>query len=570
MKKIFAILISALLLGGCTLEEKVVSSSMPENFYQTTQQCIVGLNGCYQPLRNIYGNQNYFDAIEGVSDIIYSAATDRVNAICRYSPTSPEFGATIWTQGYRGVMRCNAMYAAIERAPLTESEKAPLLAECAILRALYYYVLTCNFGDVPYYTEEVTNDNNYAIVHLPRMSAVDTRDKLIDELIEWLMPTNHPTRPGKEALLLQRTYDNENYRIGAAVGLMVAGKMCMWNKRWVDAIDIYGVLEDIYGNGAGNPAGALSQYPLSDIPFGKKYTRESIFEISNTSREYGLQVTGTLASICTPSRSSDSTEGDETDVDQIVSSDYYGGIGIPEMGDQQRTQAPLRPTAYYYKTIMPYVSGSNPTPDMRCAAFPYGSDVTDQVENTAGNLAWRWKGYAKGNDRTLVDPIVRWFSGLSKATDRPYLGNKFWCFGMIYNQDSNNFKVFRFAGVLLNLAEAHLMLNGDMTKACAYLNAVRSRAGLTALQTSAFEDNNDLLSEIQDESARELFGEYCRRHDLVRWGIWYERVMAYSDSSLLKGNIEGRPCFQYYPIPDTEVVLSDGALDNNEYNKYGL
>ena len=55
---------------------------------------------------------------------------------------------------------------------------------------------------------------------------------------------------------------------------------------------------------------------------------------------------------------------------------------------------------------------------------------------------------------------------------RPYLGDKFWCYGMQYSLDHNSYKIFRFAGAVLGLAEAWYQ-KGDLDKACAYLNAIQ-------------------------------------------------------------------------------------------------
>ena len=130
------------------------------------------------------------------------------------------------------------------------------------------------------------------------------------------------------------------------------------------------------------------------------------------------------------------------------------------------------------------------------------------------------------------------------------------------------------------MSEAWLGL-GDIDKSCAYLNEVKRRAGIDTLEPLSL-DEDQLLSEIQDECARELFGECQRKHDLVRWGIWYEYVLQYNagpknteypedggeNNIRLLENI--RPCQEYYPIPDEQVTYSKGALDNKEYNKYGL
>ena len=73
-----------------------------------------------------------------------------------------------------------------------------------------------------------------------------------------------------------------------------------------------------------------------------------------------------------------------------------------------------------------------------------------------------------------------------------------------------------------------------------------------------------------------MFGEFHRRHSLVRWGIWHDQIVnhARSTSETAKCDIvnyvSGYPCREYYPIPDQQIVLSNYNLDNKEYSKYGL
>ena len=137
MKKIILLIISVFALVGCTLEEQLYDSQ-PTTYYQTFTQCRTGLNGCYIPLRSIYANGDYFEVCEVAADLIYHNSDSYYDAMCNYTQSIPRFGATIWNQGYLGVMRCNAMYAAIERSSLSDDEKATLLAETVIMRAFYY------------------------------------------------------------------------------------------------------------------------------------------------------------------------------------------------------------------------------------------------------------------------------------------------------------------------------------------------------------------------------------------------------------------------------------------------
>ena len=142
----------------------------------------------------------------------------------------------------------------------------------------------------------------------------------------------------------------------------------------------------------------------------------------------------------------------------------------------------------------------------------------------------------------------------------PWLGNKFWCFDMNYTHDVNNYPVFRYAGVLLNLAEAWFR-KGDDVKACKYAGITMTRAGLAALPPST----PNILSAIQEECAKELFGEFQRKFDLVRWGIWYERCEGNTEAKYLHEYC--KPYHRYYPIPSAQIALSHGALKNEAYEQ---
>ena len=115
-------------------------------------------------------------------------------------------------------------------------------------------------------------------------------------------------------------------------------------------------------------------------------------------------------------------------------------------------------------------------------------------------------------------------------------------------------------------AEAYLM-SGNADMACRYLNITRTRAGYSEyISLNSVGGSVDaLMEEIRIERAKELFGEYQRKFDLVRWGIWYERTSLYNQNAHLQSYI--RPFHRYWPIPVEQVTYSGGALDNNEYNE---
>lgn len=495
---LFSAVVSALLLvtPSCSLEEDTSSLSTPENFFRKVSECQSVLNGCYIPLKNIY-TYTYMIATEGVTDILYIASGTQ-DAQLDISPAKPRFGSTVWTQGFLGVQRCNfAIHGITASEYLTEEQKLPLVGEAIVLRAYYYYLLTSFFGDVPYYEDDVKDQQTLArIGKLPRMSAVETRNKLIAQLQDYA-----------SRMKQQRTSEAEGNRLGAAVGWMLIGKMAMWNKQWPTALAALGELEKIYGD--------LAEYDYaSNVMFRNKNTPESIMEIQHTYTAGGLSYTSTVASICMPYPRKSGTN-------------IYNGVEVEELGDASTAWSPLRPNVFFCQGLQTRL----------------GTDI-----RTKYNMAWEYNGHT--------------FDGVNS---RPWMGPKFWCPNLQASSDGNNYKVFRYADAILMIAECYCMME-EADKSMEYLNQVKTRAQIKPY--TKFKTYARLMDEIRNERARELVGEFQRKFDLVRWGIWYQSVVDYSDYQLLLNNI--RPCHEYYPIPDTEVVYSGYNLDNKAYAAYGL
>lgn len=565
MKRILFATILASALVSCSLKENLKSTSRSEDFYTNAVQCQSGINACYNLIRSMMGGHNIWLMTDCQTDCMILNQSTTYIATLNISPTRPAIASTIWQYCYMGVMRTNSMLDAIEKCRAaggcTDGEALSMTAETVTLRAFFYYLLTCTFGDVPFYTDVVTSENRAAIASLPRMSANATRDFLIGDLMKYLKPVS---KGGLGGFTMKRSYDAPvDNRLGAAVALMLAGKMCMWNERWDDALEALGMLEEIYGKYSDNPEAFAADYPLTDIPFSRKFTKESIFEISNNFDAYGIQLTGYIAAVSTPAKGTTTVEGE--DEEEYVISDIYAGIGIPELGKDSRITTAVRPTSYFFERVLNYDS-----PDLRSGEYSCGAE---QARGGSGNLAWRWKGYAaEDTERNPEDCKVRWFktgssagAGNLTAVQRPWLGNKFWCPGMTYTLDSNNPKFFRYADALLMMAECYLE-KGDMTGAAAYLNITRIRAGLPRISISSVAGNKEaFMEEIRLERARELFGEFQRKFDLVRWGIWYERTRDYNDGMYLGDFIQ--PYHRYMPIPAEQITYSGGALDNKEYGE---
>ena len=107
---IFFLLTTIFVAGSCSyLNEEIRSSSQKATYYQTEEQIVSGLNGCYMPLRTIYTSNSYFLVTEAQTDLLFKNSKGNIATLEGISPRSPSIGTTIWTNGYLGVMRTNAM-----------------------------------------------------------------------------------------------------------------------------------------------------------------------------------------------------------------------------------------------------------------------------------------------------------------------------------------------------------------------------------------------------------------------------------------------------------------------------
>jgi len=84
---------------------------------------------------------------------------------------------------------------------------------------------------------------------------------------------------------------------------------------------------------------------------------------------------------------------------------------------------------------------------------------------------------------------------------------------------SRNLILLRYADVLLMLSEALNEQGYNTGNAFLHLNAIRTRAGLTALTTTDLSDQDSFREEIRKQRRLELAHENTRWFDLVRWGI---------------------------------------------------
>jgi hypothetical protein len=120
---------------------------------------------------------------------------------------------------------------------------------------------------------------------------------------------------------------------------------------------------------------------------------------------------------------------------------------------------------------------------------------------------------------------------------------------------NNNLRVYRYSETLLNAAELLLKTGGSAGEADGYVNEVRARAGLSAINGVSQDD-------ILNERRHEFMGEGKRYFDLVRTGKAASVLTPSNDSGgfRTKGWSED---VRYLPIPQDNIDAAQGTLKQN-------
>ena len=136
----------------------------------------------------------------------------------------------------------------------------------------------------------------------------------------------------------------------------------------------------------------------------------------------------------------------------------------------------------------------------------------------------------------------------------------------------NNYRILRYADVLLLKAEAILQSGGSTSEAIGVINQVRTRAramgaGPNPADFSTAETNKTTIMQwIMDERLRELAGEGQRWFDIRRWHMQGIITLnnAFFDSNLTTVSIQ-LPKHLNFPIPSGEIDVNPNIQQNTGY-----
>ena len=488
--KIYSILIALFVFSAC--EDVIDLNSLTEptdaTFFSNEQELELALTGVYTSVvhQGGYGLPIQVNMDNGGTDIGLVRggflSFDELGA-GSHSASSGGF-ATVYSHFYRGIGRANNLLNNMSKAQEVVSEAAynRIQAEALVLRAYYYHYLLELFGDVPY-TDALATSPEDAL--LPRESKSTIANSIMDDLdAAAAVLTDDPAQPGRVTR-------------GFALGLKA--RIALYNEMYTEAAAAAKTVID-----EGN-------YPLHPN-YGELFTRagensaETMFVMPFME---GFATTQFPRAQGSRNRNSYSTV---VPTQSMVDS-YEATDGLPI--DESVVYDPSNPFA----NRDPRLAASIILPQTEWAGFIFEShpdSLTYKLANgaNAGN---------NNDSRIVIWPAA--FCGYlwKKYTDED---------AQLINQTFSDldFKLMRFAEVLLIYAEAKIENDDIDASVLTAINRVRARAyGVDVSDTGNYPeitttDQAELREIIRRERKVELANEGFRLFDIRRWRI-AEKVM---------------------------------------------
>lgn len=527
MKKIFSITILAIFLislhTSCSkdfLEEDFKSQLTPGSI-KTDGDAANMVNGIYSTLLgNGWGYHGYGQMVrynDLCSDVLTTNNNGDLLETFQWTP-----GVGDWKDPYEMINRANT---AIEVLNKSSDEiithKNQYLGEAVFLRALGYYDLIRQFGDVPYHKEARSAENADNL--LPRTPKAEIIADLVSELRTAAdnlpakyngITVGHATKGAAltlmvKLLLLERTVGD--------------GNTAAWTR-------IRDILDEIIG---------LGVYHLFTGDYKMLWNEENrkcdefIFVAMARGIEYDV-ASNHHVQVFTP---------------WSWDAGWGGDIGVPaelyftmDVSDQRRHGSM---SASFEDALTGWYSSGG-----GYYGYPYTNTFTkyDDVQQLAS------KGFATGYATTWsagwMRPgaaVLMKYSKENKQNKDPY-----------EYMSALNQPIFRYADVLLLKAEAENEL-GNMGAAEAALNQVRARVGapnITGLSQQEFRDA------LLNERALELVGEGMRKEDLIRYGVFESTMNAYFQKRGYTSAPTVTADYRVFPIPQEELDLNPNMTGN--------
>lgn len=443
-----------------------------------------------------------------------------------------------WNRLYTGIKTCHIF---LEKSPLVplknaseERKMARLTAEIRYIRASHFFRLTNFYGDVPFFTKDITQDESKVITRTAAATVMEFVHRELDEIIELLPSRNDLTTA-------------ENGRITRGAACMLQARAYLYKNDWANVEKYTQRLIDEQ-----TEYGSYSLFP----------TYDGLFLPQN---EYNQEVILDYAYVPT-----------------LKTWDNLRDMAPMSVGARETSTAPLQSLADSYLTLKGLPVSEDPDYD---EDNPYINRDPRMSHTIAyDNYPW-YELTGWGQEGTVIK--IRPGSGTPDECD-PTGGKNNTATGYYTrkwydDQHGPNFAsglniiMMRYADVLLMYAEA-MMEQGKMTGEIwnKTIRPIRERAGFTAetaLNFPADASQANLRKIIRNERRTELALEGLRWWDIKRWKLGKELLDGWVyGAKFANGGREYIRLVEWkfdesrdylWPVPQQEIDMNPNLKPNN-------
>lgn len=564
MKKNIVVLFAAGLFGFSSCQKFLTQESesqlTPDVIFSSVDLANNALTGVYSLLTTDYSySQRLAIAYPCNSDIEWIGADNSSYNANTYRGLANYLGSASndavqreWDNAYKLIERANRVISGIEKSPVmvtgSSSQQTAMkvvLGQAIALRALTYFDLVRNWGDVPYKTENTLSDLSNVY-----LGATD-RDVIMDSLIVDLQ---------KASIMVPW--------VGQGIGSAEA-----ISKGYIKGLTARVALTRAgysIRNKSGYPTEKGSE-PAGDSYYYYKIARQECLDVMNS----GIH------------RLNPSFRNVWQKVNSwVLDRDYNENLFEVALGYQRSGEMGYSVGVRFYENGK-YGYGNNANMAQTGAYYYYMFDRNDLRKDATiafyqySNSSKELKEFFKPNP--LDWNFAKWDLRLMSAS---FLADNINSKGKVgYGV---NWIMMRYSDVLLMFAEAENEINNSPTQAAKdALKLVRTRAFSSAdqdVKVQQYVDNlaghDAFFNAIVDERAFEFGGEGVRKYDLVRWNLLGTKIQAQRDALKKMLNREAPydmlPTNIYYNYAYTlskdangkEIKVYTDVIDRNDINMY--
>lgn len=487
---ITSLIIGLAVLSGCNdLEQTPYDKFTDNNFWTSTEKASRVVNMAYSQM---YKADLMWDE-EALSDNFTESKGGSSQRMIRNGLADPSIGAfaSLWKDAYGGIKTCHVYMDKYHLIP--DPDQAVIdshLAQLRFVRAFLYLRLTTFYGDVPFFTKDITINEANTISRTPRATVLDFIHSELDDLMK-ILPSKDQLKEGERGRLTK----------GAAAALQA--RAYLYENNWAQ-VEKYTSL--LINNQA--EYGTYSLFPNYSTMFlaSNKYNEEVILD-------YGY---------APKTRTWDKMK----DMLPIT------------LGSRGCQYAPTQSLVDTYLSIEGKVvtDGSYEGRDPRMAAtlIYHGYKWSELVQDGTTNKIIYIKPGSAPDEDTKPDEYV---NPAALSTPTGYYAKKY--FDPSHEPNfavSTNIIMIRYADILLMYAEA-MFEQGKMSEAVwnNTIKLVRARAGMTkdALQ---YPSTADMQKLIRNERRVEFALEGLRWFDIKRWKIGTETLNGFVYGAMFENN----------------------------------